>query len=51
MASIEKNNVELNAWKSPEGNDTYYCDLDTGYRLVIRSGELAGVYNPGAKED
>ena len=38
--------VKLKAIKSPEGENTYYCELETGERLVIRDGELEGIYEP-----
>jgi len=42
----EEITVTLKAKKSPEGDDTYYCDFETGERLVIRGGELEGIYKP-----
>lgn len=42
--------VKLKAYKSAEGN-AYYCDLPNGERLVIRNGELEGIYDPGKDDE
>lgn len=47
----EEITVTLKAKKSPEGDNTYYCDLETGERLVIRGGQLEGIYNPNSDDE
>lgn len=44
----EKITVEVMATKAAEG-DAYYYDLETGDRLVIRNGQIEGIYSPEEK--
>jgi hypothetical protein len=58
--------VLLDAKRSPENGNTFYCDLETGERLVINTdykfdleeefctlpvGKLEGIYNPGKEKE
>lgn len=44
----EKITVEVMATKAAEG-DAYYYELETGDRLVIREGQIEGIYSPEEK--
>ena len=37
--------ITVKAMKAPEGG-AYYFDLETGDRLVIRDGQIEGIYSP-----
>ncbi len=45
-ARKEKICIEVEAVRSPEDENTYYYELDNGERLIIRDGEIFGIYNP-----
>ena len=44
----EEITVKLKCTKAPEGG-AYYYELETGDRLVIREGQIEGIYSPEEK--